>query len=483
MGMPITTYNVLNALDKGEPEYEIRAAQKALEPFNLFAFIIHDPEAHPDFDRELRSTFNWLDYITGKELLFFTLVDPPEDWLDEGRNRGRDRSYYRELSSWERETQELFNPENAITSPDKSITAFSLANGLGISYDKLPCLVITPNFRSEHFVWVQTCPNHIREQLHELGYIAERIEQIPSDPYFLKEIKTSIDLCKGGGVRSLVSNLAQRLVNIMSCFVAGDRSNLGAHERAQNTIKELRRNLRDVKKEINNSGIEETEGNTKELDSICLQIIFSLSHLNLARSIETPPSTPLNLQIENGFLEKDTQTILRTAHLALGPLLSNEQQRSNFDYTPGVICLAKAFEREVNLSVIHWIRQKCGVRLPQYFDVYAPRTQATYDKVNFNRTHDNKTWSPPTLGQSLEACKTLSPAADRLPIPPSLHQNWMAFLNWWETITTERNKAAHDPLVNKESFQTVCKVLNRLSTNQIFEKLYEMKIDYRPRAQ
>ena len=482
MGMPITTYNVLNALDKGEPEYEIRAAQKALEPFNLFAFIIHDPEAHPDFDRKLSSTFNWLDYTTGNELLFFSLVDPPEDWLNEGRNQGRDRSYYRELSSWERETQELFNPDNAITSPDKSITAFSLANGLGISPDKLPILVITPDFRSKYFVWVRTCPNHIEEQFEFLGYIAERIEQIPWDPDFLEKIKTRIDLCKGGGIRSLVSNLAQKLANIMSCFVAGNESNWEAAERAQNTIRELRRNLHDVKKEINNSSTGETEVNTEELeeelDSICLQIIFSLSNHNLARSIKTPPSTSLNLQIENEFLEKDTQTILRSAELVLGPLLSNEQHGSNFDYTPGVMGLAKAFEREVNLSVVHWIRKECGVRLPQYFDLFHPGQQANYDNVNFNRTYDSKTWYPPTLGKSLAACKTLGYPTGK-PIPPSLYPNWTAFLNWWMVIKKERDKAAHDPLVNKASLQTVCKVLNRLSKNRIFEELYKMKEGFR----
>ena len=491
MGMPITTYHVLNALDKGEPEYEITAAQNALKPFNLFAFIIHDPEAHPDFDSGLRSIFNWLDYTTGKELLFFSLVDPPKEWLDEGRDRGRDRSYYRELSSWEKETQELFNPENAIISPDKSITAYSLANGLGISYDKLPCIVITPNFRSEHFIWVRTCLNQIQKQLEVLGFIAREMDEIPSDPDLLETIKADINLCEGGGIRFLVSNLAQKLVNIMSCFVAGDRSdlmrNLGAHERARNTIRELRRDLHNVKEEINNSGIEETEDNTEELDRICLQIIFSLSQLNLARSSLPPPSTTpidiidINLGIENALLEKDTQTILRTAGLALYPLLSNEQRGSNFDYTPGIICLAKAFEREVNLSVIHWIRQKCGVRLPQYFDRFDPRRSATYDTVNFNRSYDSQTWSPPTLGQSLEACKTLGTDSDSLniDIPPSLYGNWRNFLNWWETITTERNKAAHETLVNKESLETVRRVLNRLSKKHIFEKLYEMKTDYR----
>ena len=43
MGMPISSYTVLSALarDRGE-SYETEVAQRALRPFNLFAFIIHD---------------------------------------------------------------------------------------------------------------------------------------------------------------------------------------------------------------------------------------------------------------------------------------------------------------------------------------------------------------------------------------------------------------------------------------------------------
>lgn len=149
MGMPITTYNVLDTLTKSRPEsYEIGPVNEALEPFNLFAFIIHDPEAHPDFDQTINSVFTRLDLSTGGNLLFFALVDPPQIWLDQGgRNPGRDRPYYRELSSHNqaRKTlRELHDPGNVITSTDKSITAFSLATSLGISYDDLPCLIITP---------------------------------------------------------------------------------------------------------------------------------------------------------------------------------------------------------------------------------------------------------------------------------------------------------------------------------------------------
>jgi len=93
-------------------------AYKHWSPFNLFTFIIYDPEKHREFAKNISAIFDRLDYITEDKLLFFTLVDPPSDWLRHAGNR----SYYKKLNNWE--TQELLNPKNAILSTDKSITAF-----------------------------------------------------------------------------------------------------------------------------------------------------------------------------------------------------------------------------------------------------------------------------------------------------------------------------------------------------------------------
>ena len=481
MGMPITTYNVLNALDKGEPEYEIRAAQTALEPFNLFAFIIHDPKAHPEFDRSIRSDFNWLDYITGQELLFFALVDPPDAWLNEGRNRGMDRHYYKELQVFERETQALFNPKNAITSPDKNITAFSLANGLGISYDNLPCLVITPDFRSEHFIWVKTSSIHIEEQLTKLGYIASRIENIPPGTSSLEIIKKEIDSCKISGIRSLASSIAKRLANIMSCFVARDNS--AAHERAQNTINELRTNLRHLKRNINERNTEKNEGDKEKLDNLCLQIILSLSQLNLVTSDRISQRDTLNLnsfiEANHEFLEPDSHIMLKTTNMVLSPLL-DRTLGFEVDYTPGVICLAKVFEREVNLSVVHWIRERLGVRLPLYFNKYDPKKQAKFDGVNFNHTRDNQTWSPPTMGRSLEAVQKKWSEEKWRPTFSPLQKKWLQFLNRWRKINEARNTAAHTmELVNERSVRAVCNAFQDLSKMDLFRSMFELKSNYR----
>jgi hypothetical protein len=67
--------------------YEIEAARRAVGQFKLFAFVIHDPERHANFHRALARQFDRLDFITGKKLLFFALVDPPAEWVRHARQR------------------------------------------------------------------------------------------------------------------------------------------------------------------------------------------------------------------------------------------------------------------------------------------------------------------------------------------------------------------------------------------------------------
>ena len=73
MAAPISSYDLLEPLSapkKSSDEFD--NMKEALKGFNFFAFIIHDPEKHSNFDREMGRIFDQLDYLTGDKLLFFT---------------------------------------------------------------------------------------------------------------------------------------------------------------------------------------------------------------------------------------------------------------------------------------------------------------------------------------------------------------------------------------------------------------------------
>ncbi len=329
MAAPISSYDLLKPLSNPTKSYhELFKMNEALKGFNLFAFIIHDPEKHSDFDREMGRIFDRLDYLTGEKLLFFALIDPPEEWL----RYGRQREYMKYLGDGK--ALVLPNSQNTITSTDKELTVFSLATSLNIPIDMLPCIVITRNFCISDFVWVRTCENHVMEQLEELGYRARRAMNgvdLVSD----KDMMQKIDLCEGSGSESLEVNLARALTDVLS-FIT-DSNNPEVHQQVEQTISDLQETLMEIKRELSDEQNSQSTELNRQLDNLCEKIVAFLAHLN------TRPNQDLAnfISIDMLHLEVDSRLILKTAHM-VNDFLMNAPTRM-IDYTPVAICLGSVY--------------------------------------------------------------------------------------------------------------------------------------------
>lgn len=468
--MPISNYTILRALAIGGKGSERSTVLRTLEPFNLFAFVIHDPEMHSEFDKKLNLLFDQLDFITGSKLLFFALVDPPTQWL----SHARDREYYKHLGVWQ--TQELLNPKNSITSTDAGTTAFTLANSLHIPSEMLPCIVVVKNFDSNISRWFRTCPEHLEEQLKRLGYNAKRGGNNLS---FLPELE--IDLCRGSGSESLESSLAKALADVLSFIVSENSSDSSqrsmALKQAQNTVSDLYTKLALLKKNFDGSQIE-------EIDKLCVSTVAFLSLLNTQKNLNLNEFVPIN----KALLEADSYQILRTAHKVFNLLMSgqvasltDDNSNASLDFTPVVICLAKVFEKEVNLSIVHWMRQELGVALPQFFNKPQPSVQATYVPhipnarlIDFNAKLRGK-WKAPGIGESEIACREY---AQGRPIHGWNGSDWNTLLHHWRVIREKRNEAAHIEVVDEAVLLTVKRSLEGLAASQAFERFCKMKMQY-----
>ena len=82
MGMFLSKYSMLNALGYGADRPILQETKTILGRYKLFGLILHDPELHADFHLKLRKSFERLDYLTGRDFLFFALTDPPKSWRD-----------------------------------------------------------------------------------------------------------------------------------------------------------------------------------------------------------------------------------------------------------------------------------------------------------------------------------------------------------------------------------------------------------------
>jgi len=102
MGMQLSKYSMLHALGYGTDKQVLDETKIILDRYKLFGLILHDPEAHEEFDHALKDKFERLDYITGSDFLFFALTSPSTDWISRYRNRD-----YFTIS----EKDELLSPE------------------------------------------------------------------------------------------------------------------------------------------------------------------------------------------------------------------------------------------------------------------------------------------------------------------------------------------------------------------------------------
>ncbi|MCX7878607.1 MAG: hypothetical protein N2510_08225, partial [Ignavibacteria bacterium] len=182
--MSLSTYDMLKALGYGA-DTDILETKRILSRFKLFGLILHDPKLHSDFHDTLSKSFERLDYLTGEYFLFFAITDPPIDWIEISVKR----EYFRFLSS----------RFDSYSVEDRSITAYTMAQGLGIDFDDLPVIILSHDFKFKEFRVVRTCPKYLEKQMAEIGYFLSRRHKgfnLMSDSGFNMLIK-SIDLCGG----------------------------------------------------------------------------------------------------------------------------------------------------------------------------------------------------------------------------------------------------------------------------------------------
>ena len=178
------------------------------------------------------------------------------------------------------------------------------------------------------------------------------------------------------------------------------------------------------------------------------------------------------------FLEQNSYLCLRTS----GRCLKLLSQQDDVEFSCVVTTLAKAFETEINLSIVHWIRERLGIELPKYFNVYQKDKSALVipnipnpREINFNM-NSNQKWRPPGIGESHLAFRKYGSASGPMELT---NLKWDVLDQAWNTIKYLRNRAAHTEEIGIENARSIYKLMNQLFDNNLFQDLYSMKRKYR----
>jgi hypothetical protein len=507
MGMPVSSYSYFYALSnfyykKHNPQlfdrlgpseqgkiYALkRITNKLFEPYNLFAFIIHDPIKHKEFADNLQKQFLKYHRRTGKNLLFFALTQPPELWQDEMVQP----EYYKHLEKVFQEEGHLHPYYNEISENlfNDSFNVKAIASALNIPYDQLPAIVITTHPSLWSFQWYRTCTQHMGSQLEKLTILANDLHDFKNENNSPRDIQEKmfellneeydeeLNLCEGKGNEFLTESLATAFSELLSFIIDSKIPYSQFSELAKTqvdfamtrVIEAIHLTKAKLKRDEHNQEFLDT------LDELCEKVgtFISLMHSPRTRSWEN----------EIYAFEEDSNQLFMIGK-TVGEFLQHFQKRyPSLDFTPAAICLAKAFEIEINKSIVHWIRKMNNIVMPNFYNKVQPDVDALITPniedgipIDFNKSRKNGTWHPPAMGQSyLIACKNLEKQEWT---PYWLPTERKLLLREWDTISKIRNDAAHSEKVSPDSLDKLMDSIQKLEKNKIFMKMASMREEFR----
>lgn len=475
--MFLSKYSMLNALGYGADRPIIQETKKILDRYKLFGLILHDPKTHTEFHQTLRNSFERLDFLTGRDFLFFALTDPPKSWVE--RNEKRD--YFR---IWE--TDKLLSPLNSYQTSDESISTYTIAQALNIDFDDLPVIILTNNFQFNQFRVIKTCSRHLSQQMTEIGYFSSQKEKyfsIVNDTDFNKLVE-DIDLCGGSYQVSNEESLAKTLSDFLA-FVVSENRDSQDRRIAEIQIGNV------ITKFLSKKDLQRDPTRLEQLNLFLLGCLSNLSRPNRNQDINIDERC-----------ESESKIIFKTFNKVfpffepLNSELQHFQHKSNresmhnrnrydidegLDYSPLILSLCKIFEIETNLSLVHWFRKSLNIEMPLYFKKHkednqdykiTPSTSMVENPrpIDFNKGYGKK-WLAPGIGESELIVKTFLIDKNL----PNEITGYDELLKNWAILRQYRNKAAHTENLRKQDFDNVYNAFNKIVANDFLKQMNDLK--------
>jgi quinol monooxygenase YgiN len=477
MGMFLSKYSMLNALGYGADRPILEETKKILDRFKLFGLILHDPNTHSEFHSTLRHSFERLDFLTGRDFLFFALTDPPRNWIE--RNERRD--YF---GIWE--TDKLLSPMNSYKTNDESISTYSIAQALNIDFDDLPVIILTNNFQFNQFRVVKTCSRHLESQMTEIGYFSSQKEKyfsLITDADFNKMIK-GIDKCGGSYQISNEESLAKTLSDFLAFVVSENRDSLD-RKIAEIQIGNV------ITKFLENKDLQRDPTRYEQLNLFLLGCLSNLSRPNRNQEItideRCESESKIILKTFNKvfpFFEPLNNELQHFQHIANREkrMLHNRFENDEIiDYSPLIISLCKIFEIETNLSLVHWFRKTLNIEMPTYFKKHkednreykiTPSESVIHNPrpIDFNKGYGTK-WIAPGIGESELVTQTFLKEGNL----PAEISDYDELLRIWAILRQYRNKAAHTENLRKQDFEKVYNAFSNIITSNYLKQFNDLK--------
>lgn len=460
--------------------------QKYFTRFPIQVAVLFSP-TDSSFSTAFKDLFLHLDQITGKDVAFFAILDPPIDW-----------QYFAQSRDWWQEYQAKVGKIGF--SFDVRTLVYEIARRFGVSWRELPTLVISTNLWAAEFVTMPTSADQIEEQLGSLTQLVKEWGQ-PTIAQIIHLLEEKLD----GQIQFHPANNELRLslnqlYGVLETYeeeshqldISAFRRHLGRElrliEPRTNILRRARKSARRfddvelVENKLFDDLATDVAGRFIPPTTVAVRAFENLrnyQHVQLSNLLDEASLVMIESSLNAGnFLEN----LLDDNIPGLEPIRFDRSGRSknldSIDFTPGAQGVWKSLEREANLSVIQAARNSRGIEMPGFFARFRPRF-AGDSRVYTGRMHGRKVYRDIncrdrvdqtrheffTLGNSWHITKAmLRDPAETLekiirdvlhgPLPKS-------FLDDWKSVIQIRNNASHiSPLSRREYKETLDLILD-----------------------
>ncbi len=491
--------------------------QRYFASFPIQAAVLFSPNDQ-QFSEAFREIFLSLDRLTGDDVAFFALLDPPQDWLEEAKDRSWWQNYQQHIG------------ETGFTYDDPVLVR-EIARLFRVSWSSLPCLVAGTDLWAGEYIMTPTSTFDIERQFEALTQLARQwgqpnighIDQTLSEligyeaQYHPPDYTLRNRLNRVYGVLETAPRLYQdfNFEKYLQYLDTELRS-------VENALNRVRQHGNDADVPMLNSAFEEAVENATGMlvapATVAMRVwehLQNISDIPLVESLDEESVVMVETAIRVGHLleqvaddQQDTFPRRRPSLRSQNPFPFQDprtrRRPAPIDFTPGAQGAWKAFEREINLSIIQAARTSRQVKMPDFFALYDPSLQKLRGQVRTGSDRNGRPiikdinqrdWEHPQtrhrflslgdafyvitkgmMGRSTEdfdrvmqSClqPNLTPSVNRVSFDqviqrpsrqslPSRHQSLPSeLLEAWERIYRIRNKSSHTEPLNQRDYQQV----------------------------
>lgn len=476
MGLPINSYHLFEEISQMGSEFPKKLHSLDI---SLYAILVHDHKNDPEFDKEVGTSFIKWHQESVNNFLFTALADPPQTWL-EWAKENKEQFFGR--------NSDIYNPKKVYRTFNPSLTALFIAEFLGIPFNKLPVIIFTPDLNSRYFYWMPTNVGLVNPQFAWLKNIAakldgETLNDLPYSPFRI-------------GRFSLEKRFSEVLVELcqkISAFQGNEGfSNSFTYSFAQsNSLEPIDRNQSEknieldlfysgykyFKKEKDHSFEDDDNSISDGVRYMMVDDDLTFRADNRGNSENERKKFERLLAFNLSLLQKESKLFLEQGIQMINSL----HGQIIYDYSPFILPFVKSFEKELSYSIVHWVRKRYHISLPQYFYEFQPGIKAEVKlwrnySIDFNQSR-NDLWTSPTLGGQISGFKNTAYIANEHPF--KTEEDYQQFLSFAYQIKNTRNRACHSERTTENDLDKVINSWVGLFEGGFFETLNKLKKEYR----